>query len=121
MTDGEKVKAIRKALGLSQEVFGAQIGVTKSHMSGVESGSKNLSGSALQLLKVKYSISTQWWESCKGEMFEKKVGEPNNFGPSLEDQLAFQEWQTFSPDQKLQAVQMLRRLKAGSKTPDQTS
>lgn len=41
-----------------------------------------------------------------------------NLGPTLEDQLAYQEWQTLSPDQKLQAVQMLRRLKAENKTGD---
>lgn len=44
-----------------------------------------------------------------------------SFGPTLEDQLAFQEWQTLSPDEKLRAVQMLRKLKEESKTPSQTS
>ena len=41
-----------------------------------------------------------------------------SLGPTLEDQLAFQEWQTLSPDQKLQAVQWLRRMKVESKTGD---
>lgn len=42
-----------------------------------------------------------------------------DLGPTLEDQLAYQEWQTLSPDQKLQAVQMLRKLKGENKTGDQ--
>lgn len=49
------------------------------------------------------------------------LGLEGSFGPSLEDQLAYQEWQTLSPDQKLQAVQLLRKLKEGNKTPDQMS
>lgn len=42
-----------------------------------------------------------------------------DFGPSLEDQLAFQEWKSLSPDEKLQAVQLLRKFRADRKTQDQ--
>lgn len=35
-----------------------------------------------------------------------------DMGRSLEDQLGVQEWQTLTPDQKLQVVQFMRKLKA---------
>jgi hypothetical protein len=48
-------------------------------------------------------------------------GEPAfSFGPTLEDQLAYREWQTLSPDEKLQAVQLLRKWKAEGKNPGQS-
>jgi transcriptional regulator with XRE-family HTH domain len=46
-------------------------------------------------------------------------GNKFSLGTTLEDQLAYQEWQTLSPDEKLEAVRMLRRLKEGRKNQDQ--
>lgn len=73
MTDGEKIKAIRKRLGLSLEFLGKGIGVTKSHLSGVENGTKNLSGSATELLKIRCSVSSQWWETGEGGIFTENI------------------------------------------------
>jgi len=69
MTDGEKIKAIRKALKLSQEVFGEAIGISKGHISDVEKGKKNLSPAAGDLLKIRYAVSAEWWATGDGEMF----------------------------------------------------
>ena len=70
MNVGEKIKAIRKAKGLSQEAFGVPVGLTKSHISGVESGSKNISPKAQKVMIAHYNVSSSWWETEKGEMFE---------------------------------------------------
>lgn len=41
-----------------------------------------------------------------------------DFGPTLEDQLAAKEWEDLSPDEKLEAVRLLRGLKAIRGTAD---
>lgn len=73
MTDGDKIKAVRKAAKLSQEKFGKELGVTKSHISGAETGAKNLSSSVLELLKIKYRVSSSWWETEEGDIFTSEL------------------------------------------------
>jgi transcriptional regulator with XRE-family HTH domain len=51
-------------------------------------------------------------ENYTGDLQEGSIKGNTNFGASLEDQLAYQEWKSLSPDQKLLAVQMLRKMKA---------
>ncbi len=75
MTDGEKIKTIRKALSLTQEAFGEPLGITKGHISDVEKNKKNFSKSALELLKVRFAISDNWWETGEGEMFAEPTGQ----------------------------------------------
>ena len=42
MTQGERVKEIRKALGLTFEKFGEPLGVGKTAISNIEKGNRNL-------------------------------------------------------------------------------
>ena len=42
MTQNERVKEIRKTLGLTLEKFGERIGVTRGSMSNIENGNRNL-------------------------------------------------------------------------------
>jgi transcriptional regulator with XRE-family HTH domain len=42
MTQNERVKEIRKSLGLTLEKFGERIGVTRGSMSNIENGNRNL-------------------------------------------------------------------------------
>ena len=42
MTINDRFKELRKALGLSQEEFGNKIGLSKSGISNIESGTRNV-------------------------------------------------------------------------------
>ncbi|MCI6655035.1 MAG: helix-turn-helix domain-containing protein, partial [Clostridium sp.] len=42
MTQGERIKEVRKSLGLTLEKFGEKIGVTKVAISNLENGHRNL-------------------------------------------------------------------------------
>lgn len=72
MTDGERIKLIRKDLGLTQEAFGEPLGISKGHISDVEKGKKNLSTSAIELLKVRFAINEHWWQTGEGPVFQAK-------------------------------------------------
>ena len=118
MTIAEKMHLIRKALHLSQEAFGKPLEVGGKQISAIEKDRVNPSQRVIELLFLKYLVNRNWWEDGIGEMFTAKQSQTNTgqvtlgFGSSLEDQLAWEEWKTLSPDQKLAAVQLLRKLKA---------
>lgn len=53
---GESIKAIRQRYGLSQQEFGARLGVTHAHISKIESGKENPSETLLRLIKYEFKI-----------------------------------------------------------------
>lgn len=54
---GEAIKAIRQRYGLSQQEFGARLGVTHAHISKIESGKENPSETLLKLIKYEFKIN----------------------------------------------------------------
>ena len=54
---GEAIKAIRQRYGLSQQEFGARLGVTHAHISKIESGKENPSETLLRLIKYEFKIN----------------------------------------------------------------
>ena len=48
MTQGERVKQVRKELGLSLEKFGEKIGLRKSSLSQIENGINNLTDQTIR-------------------------------------------------------------------------
>lgn len=65
----ERVKELRKALGLSGEKFGATLGVKRSAISDIETGRNNLTEQMLKLICSTYNVSEQWLRSGEGNMF----------------------------------------------------
>lgn len=54
--NGEMIKAIRQRYGLSQQEFGARLGVTHAHISKIESGKENPSETLLKLIKYEFKV-----------------------------------------------------------------
>lgn len=67
----DRVKELRRALGLSGEKFGANLGVTRSAISDIEKGRNNVSEQMLKLICSVYNVSEQWLRYGIGEMFKK--------------------------------------------------
>ena len=65
----ERLKAARKALKLSQEAFGAKIGLKGSSISYIESGRSSLTEQTLLAACREFGISEEWLRSGVGEMF----------------------------------------------------
>ena len=53
---GEAIKAIRQRYGLSQQEFGARLGVTHAHISKIEGGKENPSETLLKLIRYEFKI-----------------------------------------------------------------
>lgn len=68
----ERLKKLRKALGLSQEKFGELLGITKSGVSDLESGRRSVTKQHLILLQNN-GVNEEWLRTGVGEMFAEKT------------------------------------------------
>ena len=69
MTQNERVKEVRKTLGLTLEKFGERIGVTRGSMSNIENGNRNLTEQMTKSICREFSVDYMWLTTGEGEMF----------------------------------------------------
>lgn len=69
MTQGERVKELRKTLSLTLEKFGQRIGVGKSTISDIENGRRSLSEHMTKSICREFGVDYIWLTSGDGEMF----------------------------------------------------
>ena len=69
MTQGERVKEIRKSLSLTLEKFGSRLGVGKTAISKIEKGENNLSPQMFKMICREFGVNGEYLESGNGEMF----------------------------------------------------
>lgn len=70
MTISERIRNLRKSLKLSQEEFGARLGVTKASISRIESGINNVTEQMLLSICREFNVNKVWLVEGHGEMFE---------------------------------------------------
>lgn len=68
-TVGERIKEVRKALGLSGEAFGKPIGLSRGALSNIERNTNGASDRTIRLICSKYCVDYFWLTEGKGEMF----------------------------------------------------
>lgn len=69
MTQGERVKKIRKSLCLTLEKFGERLGVGKTAISNIEKGNRNLTEQMTISICREYNVDYMWLTTGEGEMF----------------------------------------------------
>lgn len=67
----ERLKELRKALALSQENFGAALGVTKTAICALESGRRNITRQMVVAICREFNVSEEWLLTGSGEMFNE--------------------------------------------------
>ena len=70
MTQGERVKEIRKELDLTLEKFGEKLGVTKVTISNIEKGNRNLTDQMAKSICREYNANYDYLMYGEGEMFD---------------------------------------------------
>ena len=65
----ERIKELRKMLNLTMEKFGERVGVTRSAMSNIENGNRNLTEQMLRSICREFSVNEEWLRTGEGEMF----------------------------------------------------
>ena len=69
MTQGERVREIRKSLKLTLEKFGDKVGVKKSAISDIESGRNSLTDQMARSICREYNVNYDYLIDGEGEMF----------------------------------------------------
>ena len=70
MTQGERVREIRKELNLTLEKFGEKLGVGKTAISKIEKGENSLTDQMLKSICREYNVSYDFLTNGEGEMFD---------------------------------------------------
>lgn len=65
----ERVKQLRKELGLSGEKFGGRLGVSKTAVSLIESGKNNLTDQMIISICREFNVNEEWLRHGTGDMF----------------------------------------------------
>lgn len=68
----ERIKVLRKTLGLSGEKFGERIGVRRNTVSQWESGKNALTEQMTKSICREYNVNETWLRTGEGDMFQKR-------------------------------------------------
>lgn len=66
MNVGERIKKLRKKLGLTQAAFAARIGSVQNTVTGYESGRKNPSAPVISLICREFGVREEWLKTGDG-------------------------------------------------------
>lgn len=69
MTQSERVREVRKNLGLTLDKFGERIGIKKSALSSIENGRSNLTDANIKAICREFNVDYIWLTTGEGEMF----------------------------------------------------
>lgn len=65
----ERIKELRKMLGLSQKTFGECIGITKASVCQIEKGANFASNSTIKSICLEFGVNERWLRTGEGAMF----------------------------------------------------
>ena len=69
MTQNDRVKEVRKTLGLTLEKFGDRLGIKKAAVSKIEKGENSLTDANIKAICREFSVDYMWLTTGEGEMF----------------------------------------------------
>ena len=64
-----RIKELRKSLGLSQTEFGARLGIKQTTVAGYETGGRSPIDAVVSLICREFNVSEHWLRTGEGEMF----------------------------------------------------
>ena len=105
MTMQERIKQIRKQLGLTQAEFGVALGLSPTSAASWEKkDAQEPSRLVKGLMRKTFGINIEWLESGEGDMFAEKPSEAEQFASAISDSPALQSllaiWAQLSDDNK---------------------
>ena len=81
MTQGERVREIRKSLGLTLEKFGEKLGVKKNAISQIETGRNSLTDQMTKAICREFGVDYIFLTTGEGEMF---IDSDNDFTEKID-------------------------------------
>lgn len=103
MTENERIKDVRKALGFTQDQFGDRVGVKRNTVSQIESGVNGVTDQFRLSVCREFHVSEDWLRTGEGSMF-LEAAEDEEISRFMGDILSGQ------PDFRRRLVSVLARL-----------
>ncbi|MCL1845618.1 MAG: helix-turn-helix domain-containing protein [Defluviitaleaceae bacterium] len=73
MDIGDRVKAIRTSVGITQTKFAERIAVSTSYVSEIETKVKEPNERAIRLMAAEFNVNESWIRNGQGAMFKEDV------------------------------------------------
>ena len=73
MSENERIKEVRSALGLTQDKFGARLGVGKTAISKIEKEERGVTDQLRLAVCREFRVSEDWLRTGEGDMFVEPV------------------------------------------------
>ena len=73
MTENERVREVRQALGLTMRQFGEKLGLGSSTISDIENGRRNLTLQNTLSICREFDVSEDWLRTGEGTMFLERT------------------------------------------------
>lgn len=70
MTQGERVREVRKSLNMTLDKFGEKLGVKKAAISAIENGNRNITEQMVKSICREYNVNYDYLMYGKGDMFD---------------------------------------------------
>lgn len=86
----ERIKELRKTLGLSGEKFGESLGLTKMAISNIENGRYNVTDQTIKFICLSYNVNENWLRTGDGSMFNQSC---DGFFSDLKKQYSLTDFQ----------------------------
>lgn len=87
MSQGQRVRMLRKELDLTLEKFAKPLGVGKTAISNIENESRNLTDQMIISICREYNVNEEWLRSGEGTPF-KKLSKEEEIASYVEDLLS---------------------------------
>jgi len=71
----ERIRELRKTLGLTLDKFGERLGVKKAALSAIENGHRNLTDQMFKSICREFNVNENWLRTGEGEMFNSSDDE----------------------------------------------
>lgn len=81
----ERIKELRKHLGLTLEEFGKRLGVTRSAIGHLERGERTLTDQMFLSICREFNVNEEWLRTGEGEMFSLQEDEEAAYVSELLD------------------------------------
>lgn len=69
MNISNRIKDLRKSVGLSQDDFGSRLGITGGGVSKLENGTRNVTEQMIKAICREFNVNYAWLKEGIGEMF----------------------------------------------------
>jgi transcriptional regulator with XRE-family HTH domain len=66
-----RIKEVRKRLGLSQQEFAERLSISRSNLGNIETGAISVTSRVIESVCREYSVNEAWLRTGEGEMFRE--------------------------------------------------